>query len=197
MNIPCRLTPTKVILAGDRTLIDAIWQMLIYSTARNRTSSGDLMCKRINILPGIESWSALFEKLVPIWLLGIDSWRSLHCPWHLTRQKTLLMNVDLRDLLRFHFVNLTDTTSLKHRIIFAKRSLMAKSLIENEHCLDECLLMRHGRAAWLTSQNHEWYRLVDKYMHQPRLMKLNITNIDKIYLSSDVVSIALASWCRG
>jgi hypothetical protein len=37
----------------------------------------------------------------------------------------------------------------------------------------------------------DMYRLVDKYMRQPRLMKLNITNRDKNYLSSDVVSIAL------
>jgi hypothetical protein len=35
------------------------------------------------------------------------------------------------------------------------------------------------------------HRLVDKYMPQPRLMKLNRTNIDENYLSSDVVSIAL------
>jgi hypothetical protein len=33
------------------------------------------------------------------------------------------------------------------------------------------------------------YRLVDKYMRQPRLMKLNITNIDENCLSSDVVFI--------
>jgi hypothetical protein len=36
------------------------------------------------------------------------------------------------------------------------------------------------------------YRLVDKYMGQPRLMKLNITNIDENYLSSDIVSVTLA-----
>jgi hypothetical protein len=35
-------------------------------------------------------------------------------------------------------------------------------------------------------------RLTDKYMHQPHLMKLNITKRDEIYLSSDIVSIALA-----
>jgi hypothetical protein len=34
------------------------------------------------------------------------------------------------------------------------------------------------------------YRLVDKYMRQPRLTKLNITNRDGNYLASDVVSIA-------
>jgi hypothetical protein len=33
------------------------------------------------------------------------------------------------------------------------------------------------------------YRLIDKYMRQPRLMKLNIINIDENYLSSDIVSI--------
>jgi hypothetical protein len=36
------------------------------------------------------------------------------------------------------------------------------------------------------------YRLVDKYMSQPRLMKLNRINIDENYLSSGVVSIALS-----
>jgi hypothetical protein len=35
------------------------------------------------------------------------------------------------------------------------------------------------------------YRLIDKYMAQPRVMKLNRTNIDENYLSPDVVSIAL------
>jgi hypothetical protein len=36
------------------------------------------------------------------------------------------------------------------------------------------------------------YLLVHKYMRQPRLMKSNRINIDGNYLSSDVVSIALA-----
>jgi mannose/fructose/N-acetylgalactosamine-specific phosphotransferase system component IIC len=40
-------------------------------------------------------------------------------------------------------------------------------------------------------QNFTDYHPVDKYMRQPRLMKLNITNIDENYLSYDVVSIAL------
>jgi hypothetical protein len=35
------------------------------------------------------------------------------------------------------------------------------------------------------------YRLVDKYMPQLRLMKLNRINRDEIYLSFGVVSIAL------
>jgi hypothetical protein len=38
----------------------------------------------------------------------------------------------------------------------------------------------------------EHHRLVDKYMRQPYLMKLTITNINEIYLSSDIVSIAFA-----
>jgi hypothetical protein len=45
-----------------------------------------------------------------------------------------------------------------------------------------------GDEFWIYRDN---YHLVDKYMHQPRLMKLNIANIDKNYLSSDVVSIDL------
>jgi hypothetical protein len=36
------------------------------------------------------------------------------------------------------------------------------------------------------------YHLVDNYVRQLRLMKLNITNIDENYLSSDIVSIAFA-----
>jgi hypothetical protein len=36
------------------------------------------------------------------------------------------------------------------------------------------------------------YRLVDKYMPQPRLIKLNRINIDGNDASSDIVSIALA-----
>jgi hypothetical protein len=36
------------------------------------------------------------------------------------------------------------------------------------------------------------YRLVDKYMPQPCLIKLNRINIDGNYLSSDIVSIAFA-----
>jgi hypothetical protein len=36
------------------------------------------------------------------------------------------------------------------------------------------------------------YYLVDKHVHQPCLMKLNMTNIDEKHLSSDVVFIALA-----
>jgi hypothetical protein len=51
------------------------------------------------------------------------------------------------------------------------------------------------------SHNKQWrnfdktfthpYRLIDKYMSQPRLMKLNRADIDENYLSSDLVSIAL------
>jgi hypothetical protein len=43
----------------------------------------------------------------------------------------------------------------------------------------------------IEASRHE-YRLVDKYMRQPSLMKLNITNINENYLSFDVVSIPLA-----
>jgi hypothetical protein len=39
--------------------------------------------------------------------------------------------------------------------------------------------------------NETVYHLVDKYMHQPRLMKLNMINMDENHLSSDIVSIAL------
>jgi hypothetical protein len=46
-----------------------------------------------------------------------------------------------------------------------------------------------GRAA-----EHVKYRLTDREMRQLRLMKLNTTNINENYLSSDVVSIAGA--CR-
>jgi hypothetical protein len=44
---------------------------------------------------------------------------------------------------------------------------------------------------WCNPVLSSYYCLVDKYIRQPRLMKLTIINIGENYLSSDVISIAL------